>query len=96
MSAYMIASVHVTDWDQYKKYMKVTPGIIEKYGGRFIVRGGDVVTLEGPQEDLRVVMVEFPSLAQAKTFYYSKEYTAARALRAGAASASFIAVEGVA
>lgn len=95
MSAYIIAKVHVINWDQYKEYVKVTPGIIEKYGGTFIVRGGEVVTLEGPEEDQRVVVVEFPSLEKAKEFYYSKEYTGAKALREGAATASFIAVDGV-
>ncbi|NIS14954.1 DUF1330 domain-containing protein, partial [Candidatus Saccharibacteria bacterium] len=50
MPAYMIARVNVTDWDQYSEYMKVTPGIIAKYDGRFIVRGGEMVTLEGPEE----------------------------------------------
>ena len=95
MSAYIIAKVHVTDWDKYKEYVKVTPGIIKKYGGRFIVRGGELVTLEGPEEDQRVVLVEFPSLEKAKEFYYSKEYTEAKALREGAATASFIAIDGV-
>jgi uncharacterized protein (DUF1330 family) len=55
MAAYMIARVNVTDWDQYNEYIKVTPGIIAKYDGRFIVRGGEMVTLEGPEEKWRVV-----------------------------------------
>ena len=62
MSAYLLVRVKVTDWDKYKEYMKVTPGVIEQYGGRFIVRGGDVETLEGPPETYRVVVVEFPSV----------------------------------
>jgi uncharacterized protein (DUF1330 family) len=75
MAAYMIARVNVTDWDQYNEYIKVTPGIISKYDGRFIVRGGEMVTLEGPEEKWRIVVVEFPDLAKAKEFYYSPEYT---------------------
>ena len=50
MAAYLIATVNVTDFDRYKEYTKVTPGIITKFGGRFLVRGGEVVTLEGPEE----------------------------------------------
>ncbi len=95
MTAYIIAKINVTDMEQYKKYTAVTPGIIEKFGGRFIVRGGEVVTLEGPEEDRRVVLLEFPSLEQAQAFYNSEEYQAAIKLRTGAATGSFIAVDGV-
>ena len=91
----MIARVSVTDWDKYKQYMKLSPGIIEKFGGKFIVRGGQTVTLEGPTEKWRVVVVEFPDLEKAKEFYYSQDYTAARKIREGAALAQFVAVEGV-
>ena len=95
MAAYIIARINVTDQDQYKKYIKVTPGIIAKYDGRFIVRGGETVTLEGPEEKWRIVVVEFPDLAKAKEFYYSPEYTDAKKIREGAALAQFFAVSGV-
>lgn len=68
MAAYVIAKINVTDWDRYKEYAKGTPGVVAKYGGRFIARGGDVVTLEGPEEIRRVVIIEFPSLEKAKAF----------------------------
>jgi uncharacterized protein (DUF1330 family) len=95
MAAYMIAKVHVTDWEKYNAYIKVTPGIIAKYEGRFIVRGGETVTLEGPEEKWRIVVVEFPDLSKAKEFYHSPEYADAKKIRAGAAEAQFIAVSGV-
>ena len=50
MPAYVIAEVSINDPEQYKKYTAVTPGIIKKYGGKFVVRGGDVQTLEGEHE----------------------------------------------
>jgi uncharacterized protein (DUF1330 family) len=95
MAAYMIARVNVTDWDKYSEYIKVTPGIIAKFGGRFIVRGGETVTLEGPEEKWRMVVVEFPDLEKAKEFYYSPEYTAAKKIREGAALAQFVAIDGL-
>ena len=95
MAAYLIARISVTDWNKYDQYMKVTPGIIAKYGGKFIVRGGQTVTLEGPTEKWRIVVVEFPDLEKAKEFYYSQDYTDAKTLREGAALAQFVAVEGV-
>ncbi len=95
MSAYVIARIEITDWDQYKGYIAASPAAVAKYGGRFISRGGEKVTFEGPEETRRVVIIEFPSMEKAKEFYHSKEYTEARKLRANAAEASLVAVEGL-
>jgi uncharacterized protein (DUF1330 family) len=95
VAGYMIVRVEVTDWEQYQKYMAATPNILAQYNGRFIVRGGQTVTLEGPEESSRVVVIEFPSFDQAVNFYNSPEYSAARKLREGAATAHLLAVEGV-
>ena len=65
MTAYLLGRVEITDPERYKEYMKKTPGVIEKYGGKFIVRGGDVVTLEGAGETRRLVLIEFPSMEKA-------------------------------
>lgn len=94
MPAYLIASVDISNPDQYAEYVAVTPAVVEQYGGRFVVRGGDVTTLEGPASDERWVVVEFPSVEAAEEFYHSPEYTEARALRAGAAHARFVVLEG--
>jgi len=95
MTAYIIARINVTDVEQYKKYIAVTPGIIQSFGGRFIARGGEMVTLEGPEETRRVVLLEFPSLERAVEWYNSEEYQAAKQLREGAAEASFIVTAGL-
>ena len=94
MSAYVIARVQVTDADEYRKYTSVTPGVIAQYGGRFVARAGEVVTLEGPEETHRVVVLEFPSLDAAKEWYHSPEYQEARKLRLGCATGTLIAVDG--
>lgn len=96
MAAYIIARINVTDKDRYNEYIKVTPGIIAKYEGRFIVRGGNTVTLEGPEEKWRIVVVEFPDLQKAQDFYNSPDYAEAKKIREGAALAQFVAIEGVA
>ena len=95
MPAYVIVRVEVTDWDKYNEYLKVGPSTIGQYGGRFIARGGDIVTLEGPEETRRMVILEFPSLAEAKAWYNSKEYQDAKKLRSGASIGSLVAIEGV-
>lgn len=96
MSAYVIVRVEVTDWERYGEYMKGSPASIARFGGRFAARGGETATLEGPAETRRVVILEFPSLQRAKEWYYSDEYQTLKEMRAGAATASFVAVEGIA
>lgn len=95
MAAYVIARINVTDPDKYEGYKALSPGAIAAYGGKFLARGGEVALLEGEPEDRRVVIVEFPSLEQAKIFYDSPEYREARAAREGAAEGQFLVVEGV-
>ena len=94
MPAYLIARVEISDPGQYAEYIAAAPAVVAQHGGRFVVRGGEVTTLEGPASDARWVVVEFPSTEAAKTFYDSPEYTAARALRAGAAKGEFVVLGG--
>lgn len=93
--AYILVQVDVTNPQQYAEYAKLSPGIIEQFGGRFVARGGRSETLEGTKAPTRVVIVEFPSYERAQQFYNSAEYQAAKRLRAGAAAAQFVLVEGL-
>jgi len=95
MPAYFIGKVKVTDPVRYAEYIKATPPVIAKFGGRFIARGGERITLEGPEVTERMVIIEFPSVAAAQDFYNSPEYAKAKALREGAAEAQFVVVDGV-
>lgn len=85
MVAYLIGRMSIVDPDQYNAYKRLTPGIVEKFGGRFLTRGGERMHLEGAPDDRRVVLVEFKTVDAAKKFYESPEYTHARGLREGAA-----------
>ena len=93
--AYVLVQVDVSNAQQYGEYTKLSPGIIEKFGGRFLARGGRTATLEGAPAQGRVVIVEFPSFERAQEFYSSQEYQAAKKVRAGAATAQFVLVEGL-
>ena len=95
MPGYIIARIDVTDWDRYKEYVKATPAVIAQFGGRFIARAGETITLEGPAENRRVVLIEFPSLEMAKAFYDSPVYREVMKLREGAAEAQLVAIDGV-
>jgi len=94
MAAFIVTRVDVKDWEKYREYMRHTPRIIQKFGGRFVARGGETVTLEGPQETLRLVLIEFPSIGQAKAFYNSAEYKRTKRLRDGGGTAQFVAIDG--
>jgi uncharacterized protein (DUF1330 family) len=91
--AYLVVQADINNPERYADYAKAAPDIVTKYGGRYLARGGRAVTLEGPPARSRVVVIEFPSVEAAERFYHSPEYTAARKLREGSATAQFVVVE---
>jgi uncharacterized protein (DUF1330 family) len=95
MAGYLIVRVAVADPQRYERYRKVVAPLIERHGGRYLVRGGDSETLEGADNRFRIIVVEFPSLQAAKAFWNSPDYAAAKRLREGAGQLEAIAVEGV-
>ena len=94
MPAYIIANVDVKDPEAYQEYAAQTPGLVEKFGGKFIVRGGEFEQVEGDWPLARIVVVEFPTMAQAKEFYFSPEYEATKAIRETAADSQVFIVDG--
>ena len=94
MAAYVIVEVNVTDPKLYDEYRKLVPATVQKYGGRFAVRGGTVESKEGGWNPARIVVLEFPTMEQARKWYHSAEYAPALAIRSKAASSKLILVEG--
>lgn len=94
MAAYLIAEVEITDPERYKDYQAVTPGTVEKYGGRFVVRGGNPLSIEGGWDPERIVVVEFADIEAAKAWYNSPEYQAVLGIRHEASNGRVIMVEG--
>ncbi|HKP35447.1 MAG TPA: DUF1330 domain-containing protein [Pyrinomonadaceae bacterium] len=94
MPAYIVVEVEVEDPVRYEDYKKMVPPSLEAFGGRFLVRGGKVETLEGAWTPNRLVIVEFPSVEKAKTWWSSAEYAEAKALRQATAKTKLIVVEG--
>lgn len=92
--AYVIGRITVTDPEAYADYVKGASEAIRQYGGRPLVRGGAYEALEGEARP-RNVVIEFDSLEQAKRYFHSPEYQAAKAKREGAGIAEIVAVEGV-
>ena len=95
MAAYVLATVRITDPAGYEEYRRLVPATIERYGGRFVVRGGRVDVLEGSWEPARVVIVEFPSLERARAWWESPEYAEARGIRQATSDGTLVVLEGV-
>jgi uncharacterized protein (DUF1330 family) len=90
---YWIAFADVTDPEGYKAYVAANAAAFQKYGARFLTRGGASRTPEG-QTRARAVVIEFPTHQAALDCYDSPEYAAAMALRQGKSVMDLAIVEG--
>ncbi len=95
MPAYIIVDVTIKDAERYEAYKKLTPGSLEPFQGKFIVRGGATETLEGDWNPGRLVVIEFPTSQKAKEWWSSDGYAPAKAIRQAASITKMILVEGV-
>ena len=95
MPAYVIATIEVTDPEQFEVYRGQVPATIEKHGGRYLARGGEVSVVEGDQPERRTVVLEFDSLEKAKGWYYSDDYAGPKELRIASTISNVMIVEGV-
>ena len=95
MSAYVVANVTVKDPARYEDYRRLVTATLEKYGGRFIARGGGIEVLEGDWHPTRLVLVEFPSAAAAREWWNSPEYAEAKRIRQATSEGTLLILEGV-
>jgi uncharacterized protein (DUF1330 family) len=95
MKAYVIVDVQIKDPVIYEEYKKLTPGSLVPFEGKFIVRGATTETLEGDWQPGRFVILEFPSLKNAKAWWASDNYAAAKALRQSCSITNMVVVEGI-
>ena len=95
MAAYIVAELEVTDPAVFDEYRKGVPATIAAYGGRYLVRGGTLESLEGGWTPKRMVVLEFPSMEQAKRWYGSPEYRELLAMRQRSTKSRVVMVEGL-
>ena len=97
MVAYWVARSKVNNPDRYKKYADLVPGILQKFGGKFLARGGKFKILEGPEKFHRSIVIEFPSFEKAVSCHQSPEYleAAARRKEDGARELAVVIVDGI-
>ena len=94
MAAFIVGEVEVHDQTIYDEYRKAIPAILEKFGGKFVVRGGKIKLLEGETLPKRMVILEFESMEKLETWYNSPEYAPLIEMRQRCATSRLISVEG--
>jgi len=92
--AYMVVDARSSDPERMAEYRRLAQIAVEKFGGRYLVRGSPYETLEGSWQPQRLVVLEFPGMDAARTFYDSPEYVAARTARAGVSDFDMLLAEG--
>jgi uncharacterized protein (DUF1330 family) len=95
MAAYVLANVEVIDAAGFTPYREAVPATIAKYGGKYLARGGAATAVEGTGSPKRVVLLEFPTLAQARTWLESPEYQPLIDIRQRTAKSDIWLIEGV-
>ena len=93
-AGYMIFNININNPDNYKEYVEKVKPIAEKYGGEYIVRGGESMVIEGKWEYPRTVIIKFPSYEKALEFYNSDEYKPIKKIRQDNAVSNAIIIEG--
>ena len=92
MKGYLVANLDIQDQPTFQRYREQVVPLIAKYGGRYIIRGGEVQELEGHLG--RLIVLEFPSLEAARAFYESPEYQPVKAIRLQSATSDVALVVG--
>lgn len=94
MAVYLIIEITVKDRELYARYVGKVPGVIERHGGRYLVRGGKVTPFSGNWEPERIVVVEFDTMEQVERCFGSPEYREIAPLREKSILSRGIIVEG--
>jgi len=95
MSAYVLAELDVHDPKTFERYREKVSSLVEKFGGRYLVRGGAITELEGHLSAPRLVIIEFADRAAAERWYHSPEYQAILPHRLNSSKGSAIIADGV-
>ncbi len=95
MAAYIVAQLKVGDPAAFQRYREAVTPLVDRFGGRFRVRGGELDVLEGDWAWPRLVIIEFQSKDAARLFYELPEYQQMLSLRQAASQSTVAIVEGV-
>ena len=94
MAVYVIIEIKIRDKEPYSEYVEKVRSIVEKYNGRYLVRGGKVTPIFGDWNPERIIVIEFPSYEDVKRWLSSQEYKEIAPLREKSTITKAIVVEG--
>jgi uncharacterized protein (DUF1330 family) len=95
MPVYLIIDMVIVDQELYAEYVGQVSAVVEKYGGTFLARGGEVFVMAGDWHPKRIVLIEFESLDHVQEFFSSPDYLALAPLREQSTSSRTIIAEGL-
>ncbi|WP_417454873.1 DUF1330 domain-containing protein [Kiloniella sp.] len=96
MAAYLVVDTKISNPEEYEAYKLQAKPIIEKFGGIYRARGGDMDTMESDLwAPTRIVIVEFTDMQTARNFVNSEEYAPVKKIRRANAECTFLLVDGV-
>ena len=84
MAVYWIGRAQMRDVAGYQQYGGLVARATTVYPNEVLARAGKYQVLEGPDDFNRFVLLRFPSMEAARTYYYSPEYQQAAAIRRAA------------
>ena len=92
---YLLVDVDIHNIDEYKKYLDKVKPMVEKYGGKYLIKGGEI---DAKETDLwkptRIVLVQFPNKTSALNWYNSEEYKPLKKIRLNNATSNILFIEG--
>ena len=94
MTGYAITQIEVTNPEDYKQYLAKVTDIVKKFGGEYLVRGGEFQCFEGEWKYPRTVVIKFPSYEKALEWYNSKKYEPIKKIRLENAKSNGIIIKG--
>ena len=95
MTGYAITQIEVTNPEDYKEYLAKVTDIVTKFGGEYLVRGGEFKCFEGEWKYPRTVVIKFPSYEKALEWYNSDLYKPVKELRQKNSEGNLIIIKGV-
>lgn len=95
MPAYVVVEIKVIDPVTYEEYKKLAPSHVKAFGGKYLARGGRMLSMEGGWNPERLVILEFESIEAAEKWANSPEYAPVRALRLAATESRMVILEGI-
>ena len=91
---YLIVRINIKNTELFQQYPPLSTKAVEKFGGKYLIRGGKFDVVEGEWPAERTTVVEFKSFDKAREFYNSLEYNEAKKVRQESADTDFILIEG--